>query len=341
MKIADSKLAFESTHLATQEKQVHESLKVFRGEQAPSSSASAADNAANDGDSAKVQLSDTGQRMSRGEALDMTGGAQAAGGVSRQMNNDPKLTLLRLAVAMLTGKNVDILDADWQDSSSSAGWGMEYERHTSYTETEQTDFAAQGMVRTADGHEISFQISLSMMHAYHTEEHVEVRMGAALKDPLVLNFSGNAAELSDMTFRFDLDGNGKEDRIHALRPGSGFLVFDRNGDGKVNDGRELFGAVTGDGFGELAALDDDGNGWIDENDHAYNSLYVWNRSADGKDELRSLRAVGVAAIALAYVDTPFSIKNADNDLLAQVRSTGVFLKENGGVGTVQKVDLAV
>jgi hypothetical protein len=340
MKIADSKLAFESTHLATQEKQVHESLKIFRGERAPSSPAPAADNAADDGDSTKVRLSDTGRQMSRGEALDMTGGVQAAGGVSRQMNDDPKLTLLRLAVAMLTGKRVDIFDAAWQDPSST-GLGIEYERHTSYTETEQTDFAAQGMVRTADGHEISFQISLSMMHAYHTEEHVEVRMGTALKDPLVLNFSGNAAELSDMTFRFDLDGNGKEDRIHALRPGSGFLVFDRNGDGKVNDGRELFGAVTGDGFGELAALDDDGNGWIDENDRAYSSLYVWNRSADGKDELRSLRAVGVAAIALAHVDTPFSIKNAGNDLLAQVRSTGVFLKENGGVGTVQKVDLAV
>jgi hypothetical protein len=45
-------------------------------------------------------------------------------------------------------------------------------------------------------------------------------------------------------------------------------------DGRVNDGRELFGPITGDGFAELAAYDDDGNNWIDENDGIYDNLSI-------------------------------------------------------------------
>ena len=55
----------------------------------------------------------------------------------------------------------------------------------------------------------------------------------------------------------------------------------------------------------------------------------------------SLKEANVGAIALTYANTPFSLKDANNDLLGQIRSTGVFLKENGGVGTVQKIDIAV
>jgi hypothetical protein len=45
-------------------------------------------------------------------------------------------------------------------------------------------------------------------------------------------------------------------------------------DGRVNDGRELFGPRTGDGFAELAAYDDDGNNWIDENDGIHDNLSI-------------------------------------------------------------------
>jgi len=99
-------------------------------------------------------------------------------------------------------------------------------------------------------------------------------------DPLVLNFEGNRAELTGAKFAFDLDQDGEQEHISFVGSGSGILVLDRNKDGIVNDGSELFGPSTGNGFNELASLDGDENGWIDENDAAYQDLSVWTRSCN-------------------------------------------------------------
>jgi len=262
--------------------------------------------------------------------------------LNRQLDNDPRLTLLRMAIESLTGHRVRMLEGEMRDPSrASSDVGAIYERHETRSEFEQTDFFASGKVSTADGREIDFSIQLSMSRAYVEQSDITVRYGSALKDPLVLNFSGTAAELGDAHFSFDLDCDGRSESLRTLAAGSGYLVFDRDGDGKVKDGSELFGARSGDGFGELAALDDDGNGWIDENDAAWTTLGVWTKDAAGGDILRSLKEAGVGAISVQHIDTPFSVKDDNNKLLAQIRATGVFLKEHGGVGTVQKIDLAV
>ena len=328
MKIVNSHLEFSTQYLATQEKQTTESLEILNVNAGTVSKQGGPPGA-------PVQIYEAARQSLQMEQ------SRSASDVNRQTNNDPKLNLLRMAIEMLTGKKIELSDVEIRDPKESSGGGSIYQRDTAYTETEMSDFSAQGSVRTADGREINFQLSMSMYRAYHSEEHFEVRTGVALKDPLVLNFQGNAAELSDITFRFDLDTDGHEDNMRALKPGSGFLVFDRNNDGQVNDGRELFGATSGDGFRELALLDDDHNGWIDENDSAWNALYVWTKGANGQDNLLSLKEANVGAIALTHANTPFSLKDANNNLLGQIRSTGVFLKENGGVGTVQKIDIAV
>ncbi|MDR2014585.1 MAG: VCBS repeat-containing protein [Azoarcus sp.] len=337
MKITQSQLSFSTSHLATKESRTQESFKFAKPNSNPTPGLNSAA-PGKEGAASPVQISDAGRQNLQAE------GTRRTSNPSRQTDSDPKLTLLRMAIEMFTGKKVNVCDAELRDPQSAAGngggIGMSYERHSSYTETEMSSFSAQGMVRTADGMEINFQLDLTMFRAYHAEEHVEFSMGA-LQDPLVLNFAGTAAELSDMTFKFDLLGNGREVDMRALQPGSGFLVFDRNGDGKVNDGRELFGATTGNGFAELAALDDDGNGWIDENDRAFSSLYIWSKNADGNDVLTSLKDAGVGALALSYANTPFSLKDANNKLLGQITDTSVFLMEKGGVGTVQKVDVVV
>ena len=82
-------------------------------------------------------------------------------------------------------------------------------------------------------------------------------------DPLVINLDGNIAELSDQTFLFDLDGDGEMDEISELSAKSGFLALDKNGDGTINDGTELFGTRSGNGFQDLSAYDTDHNGFID------------------------------------------------------------------------------
>lgn len=142
-------------------------------------------------------------------------------------------------------------------------------------------------------------------------------------------------------FRFDLDFDGKEDRISFVGPGSGFLALDLNGDGQINNGKELFGPNTGNGFSELAQYDEDGNQWIDENDSIYDRLRIWTKDSEGKDTLFALGQKGIGAIYLGNIDTSFAMKNQDNHLQGRVRKSGIYVSENGSVGTVQQIDLTL
>ena len=210
-------------------------------------------------------------------------------------------------------------------------------------EAEQTAFSAQGVVRTADGREIRFDLQLLMSREYYEESNISIRAGDAVrKDPLVINFNGTAAQLTDVKFDFDIDSDGQPDSISFVAPGSGFLALDRNGDGKINNGGELFGTQSGNGFADLAQYDSDGNHWIDENDPIYADLRVWTKDADGKDRLSTLAAQKVGALYLGNVSTPFSINNSSsNAQLGQLQSTGIYLNENGSAGTLQQIDLVV
>ena len=218
---------------------------------------------------------------------------------------------------------------------------VRYHFEESYYEAEATTFDAQGVVKTADGQEIAIDVSLSMSREFAREVKMDVVMEETVKDPLVINFDGTAAELTQHKYEFDIDMDGSADQIHFVGSGSGFLALDHNGDGTVNDGGELFGARTGDGFGELSAYDDDGNGWIDEGDSVYEGLRIWSKDADGNNSLVALGQRGVGAIYLGHVNTPFQMKDENNQLQGIVRSSGVYLSESGSVGTVQKVDLVV
>ncbi len=121
---------------------------------------------------------------------------------------------------------------------------------------------------------------------------------------------------------------------------SGFLALDKNGDGKINDGSELFGATSGNGFADLAQYDSDGNGWIDEADEIFDKLLIWSKDENGNDQLVGLGKAGVGAIYLGAQDTQFSMNSQQNQMNALIRQTGMFMYENGGVGTIQQIDFA-
>ena len=120
----------------------------------------------------------------------------------------------------------------------------------------------------------------------------------------------------------------------------GFLAYDKNGDGIINDGNELFGAKSGDGFKDLSVYDADGNGWIDEADPIFDRLKIWSKDASGKDQLVGLGVRGIGAIFLGHAPTEFSLKDLANETDGVIRSTGVFLREDGSAGTIQQVDFA-
>lgn len=218
---------------------------------------------------------------------------------------------------------------------------LSYSKQYYYEETENTAFSTQGTVRCADGREISFQLNVEMSRSFqeYYEENIMIAQ-VDLCDPLVINLEGNVAEVSDQTFYFDIDADGIEDQISRLIASSGFLALDKNGDGKINDGSELFGTRSGDGFADLSAYDEDGNGFIDEGDPIWEKLKIWVMDENGDQQLYSLSEKGVGAIYLGNVQTDFALKGTLNETNGMIRKTGFFLFENGNAGTVQHVDLA-
>ncbi len=213
-------------------------------------------------------------------------------------------------------------------------------------ESEATSFTAQGVARTADGREIAFNVDIAMTRKFMERTNVFsgqlTESGRVIVDPLVISLDGNAASVRDQKFVFDINADGAADEISRLGSGSGFLALDKNGDGTINDGSELFGARTGDGFAELAEYDEDGNGWIDEGDSVFNDLKVWTQDADGTDRLVAIGQADVGAIYLGSEGTEFSLTNAANTgTNAIIRKSGVYLKESGGASVIQHVDFVL
>lgn len=231
-----------------------------------------------------------------------------------------------------------------QSMAGGTSYVMETTRYYSeftYMENETTGFCGTGTVVTADGRQLDFNIELTMSRSFTqtASEYIDFSQ-PVLCDPLVINLDTDVAAVSDQKFYFDLDCDGTEEQISALGKGSGFLVLDKNEDGIIGDGSELFGTQSGNGFSDLAAYDEDNNGWIDEADSIFSKLKVWVKEENGEDKLLDLKETGVGAIYLGSRSTDFSLKDAQNTTNAVIRRTGMFLYENGLAGTVQQVDMA-
>jgi hypothetical protein len=277
--------------------------------------------------------------------------------------NDPRTEVLVAMIEALTGKKVRLLDPghftgqsrarDVQseqaparprapEPSEEASFGLSYDFRSTTMETETTTFNAEGRVRTADGRDVEIDVSLTMNRTFVQSQSFSMQAGSAkLIDPLVVNFSGTAAQLTSTTFDFDIDMDGRDESLHLPTGGSGFLALDRDENGKVTDGAELFGPRTNHGFQELKALDDNQDNWIDESDPVFPELRVWSRDENGNDRLHSLGKLGIGAIYLGRVDSAFSLTGLRQELMAQVHSTGLFVREDGTAGTVQELDLSV
>ncbi|MDD6037665.1 MAG: hypothetical protein PUD20_02520 [bacterium] len=225
--------------------------------------------------------------------------------------------------------------------STENNFGGQYTAEFYYEENENVSFSTEGMVKTSDGKEISFQLDLTLSRSFVQYSREAIDFGAPrMMDPLVINLDSPSANVSDQKFYFDLDGDGHEESISSLGAGSGFLALDKNGDGIINDGSELFGTKSGNGFEDLSAFDLDKNGWIDEADDIFDKLLVWTKDENGNDKLIDLKKAGVGAIYLGAADTQFSLNDTGNRTNALIQKSGIFLYESGRSGTIQQVDLA-
>lgn len=341
MKISASQIQMASGYLKTERTEQTERLEILRGEARPGQ------RMAPRAQAMETRLSEEARRVHENERDEET----------PKDRLDPQLRLLVQVVELMTGKPVRIFDAKALEpgkGSTSATAAMAslgeaasppaiaYDFSRRYEEHQHLAFMAEGVVKTADGQEIRFTVGFEMERRYMESLDVSIRTGQRpVKDPLVLDFGGADARLSDVRFQFDLDGDGHNEHLPMLGGGRGFLAFDRNENGRIDDGNELFGPATGNGFKELAALDSDGNGWVDEGDEHYHRLRVWMPDAQGEGRVMTLQEANVGALFVGSVATPFELKNGHNERLGVMQASSVYLRADGSAGSVSQVDLTV
>lgn len=224
------------------------------------------------------------------------------------------------------------------------GAGFRITTLDSRVEAESLQFRAQGVVQTADGREIRVHLKLDLQRRYEETTITQLSGGSEAprrKDPLVINLGTNSVALDGSRFEFDLDADGVSELIPNISAASGFIALDRNGNGTIDDGSELFGARSGNGFADLAALDQDRNGWIDEADAAYQALRIWRRDETDTSSTQTLAEAGVGALHVGSGASTFEYRDADQTPLAELRATGVYLTESGQAGTLQQLDFFV
>lgn len=343
MKIVDSHVQMGANWAAAKQQYTKESLEFWNQGQS-----------VNTNDNILVDISEEGKSLQQ-KAFVVSTPELSSEYESLLSDKDlEKITLIEQFIYVLTGKKIklkvfnpkklkeaSIQLESVQTAVRSQGWGLRYDRHDFLREAESLSFSSSGTVTTADGRKINFNLAFNVSREFIRNETLSIRAGDALIDPLVINFKNPSAALGDRNYSFDIDMDGVEENIAFTSNGSGFLALDCNNNNIIDDGSELFGPKSGNGFYELAAYDEDNNGWIDENDSIFNKLRIWTIDEMGNKKLFALGKVGVGAIYLGNVNSEFGIKTQTNDNLGQIRSTGIFLKESGEVGTIQHVDLAI
>ncbi|EDZ63343.1 hypothetical protein SMGD1_1592 [Sulfurimonas gotlandica GD1] len=344
MKIEQSEVSFLSSHRKSHELYESESLEMWNREE------------------------DAPQRLRRGDRLELTEDfkkfhkpmSEVAKLEDEMFDEslDPKLMAIVRALEALTGRKINISFMHNLKASESVeatddgkkvqeneverlGWGINYHYERTEIKKESLHFSVSGSVKTADGRETEFALAFSIKQEFQSHESISIKAGDALIDPLVLNFGSNIVTISDVKHNFDLDLDGKSDEFSFVGSGSGFLALDKNKDGIINDGSELFGPKSGNGFNDLKAYDSDNNGWIDENDAVFEQLIIWTKDADSTEHLFSLKDKDVGALYLGREKTPFELKSSNGTMQALIRESSIYLKEEGGVGTLQELDLVV
>lgn len=151
------------------------------------------------------------------------------------------------------------------------------------------------------------------------------------QSPLILDLDGNGVQTVGLAanIHFDINADGTQEQTGWVGANDAFLVVDRNQNGTIDDGSELFGNNTrlanGDkaanGFAALADYDSNQDGIIDANDEKFAQLKVWrDANQDGKSDARELFGLETAGVHSLSLDFTNSDKVVAGNRYAQVGS---------------------
>ncbi len=138
-------------------------------------------------------------------------------------------------------------------------------------------------------------------------------------DPLAIDLDGDGIERIGNGRYFDLDNNGLAENTAWLHANDGFLAIDLNENGRIDNGGELFGTATVDGFSALAAYDSNSDGVINSSDTIWSDLIIWqDKNSDGQtqsDEMLTLASFNITGIDVENVTATGSTANVNGGII--------------------------
>ncbi|MEP7348493.1 MAG: tandem-95 repeat protein [Sphingorhabdus sp.] len=219
----------------------------------------------------------------------------------------------------------------------------------------------QSLERKDSKYRISFAGGAMFMAPKGSKGQIDPRAGAlgasnlltfknksvGLLSPIILDLDGDGIDMRSIKkskASFDMNGDGIADDTGWTGKGDGFLVIDRNNDGKISHASELsFASENKDAKSDLealASLDNNGDRVIDSKDARFGELKVWvdanGNGVTDAGELKTLAEVGVTSIGLSASNLEGTAKVGENILI----STSTFTRSNGSTGTVGNAALA-
>ncbi len=162
------------------------------------------------------------------------------------------------------------------------------------------------------------------------------------RDPLSLDLDGDGIETvgANAGITFDFDGDGLKTGTGWVKGDDGFLVLDRNGNGQIDNGGELFGVDTvkangqkaSNGFDALKDFDSNGDGVFDAQDTQFANVKIWqDANQDGIAQAGELKTLAEHNIVAINLDSTASNHNSNGNLISAV---GSFVRGDGSEGTV-------
>ncbi len=189
----------------------------------------------------------------------------------------------------------------------------------------------------------SVQAFFEQIEITYTRVEVSAQSGQQQEaDPLVLDLDGDGVELTDAARgqRFDISGSGTPVLMPFPAAGDAFLAVDRNANGTIDSGKELFGDQNGaaHGFAELAKYDQNLDGMINVQDAIFEQLLLFgDLDEDGDvrpDEFISLSRAGISAIDLRYEEVTRQLSDGN-----RITQSSRFIRNDGSTGEAADVVL--